>query len=135
MRPDSSGTMVPSGADQLDSVAEGIEDVATLDAGDRVVWFYFQSGILESRDEFGIIVATQRGMRSARGVKVRINPEMDLNVATREPAATALFQFGGFVDFGHAQQSGVERASLLLHSRRHGELDVIDGGKGEINHL
>ena len=109
--------------------------MATLDAGDCLVVLHFYRGVSEPCDQFVIVATEQCWMRFACWTKVGFDTEMDLHRAAREPASASLFQFDGFLDFGHAQQSDVERASFTFHAWRHGELDVVDGGKRRCAHF
>jgi hypothetical protein len=60
--------------------------------------------------------------------------EMDLDNATLKPASTTLLEFGGFLNFDHAQQSAVKGASLVFLAGGHGQLNVIDRAEREIAH-
>jgi hypothetical protein len=66
--------------------------------------------------------------------EIIFNTQVDLNAATPEPAA-ALGKFLGFFQFGHTQNVPVEMPGLVFSARRHGELDVIDRGEGDICHF
>lgn len=73
-------------------------------------------------------------MRFPCGAKFRFDPEMDLDDSALKPTSAALLEFGGFLNFDHAQQSSVEGTRMVLLASRHGQLHVVDRTEWEVAH-
>jgi len=80
-------------------------------------------------------MATQGWVRFLCRAKIILYSQMNSNLATLEPASTALGEFPRFGNLRHAEQVAIEAAGCNFPARRHGELDVIDGSKRDTNHV
>ena len=65
-------------------------------------------------------------MRLRRRTKVRLDPEMHLELPAFEPDAAAPGEVGWLGDLGNLEEPGVERARFLFLAAGHRELDVVD---------
>jgi hypothetical protein len=73
------------------------------------------------------------------GVKVALDPQMNLRVPAREPTSSAAGQLPRLREFLHPQQIAIESARSFLFARRHGELNMVDAGESQhaiiVSHL
>src|SRR6185369_14325215 len=99
-------------------------------AGQGLVVDDVDPGLAEAQDEAAEVPDEQGGMRLPRRAKVRLHAEVDLHRAALEPGAAALGQLRRLRDLGDTEEPRVERASLVLPSGGHGELDMIDSDNG-----
>lgn len=65
-----------------------------------------------------------------RGMKVRVNAEVQLYVVRFEPYAAARGKFRRFGDFDESQYIDVKVARFSLFADGHGELNMVDGKNG-----
>lgn len=65
-------------------------------------------------------------MRLACSPEILLDAEVQLDRAEFEPAPATRRQRLGIGDFGHAQQTDIKSAGLILAAARHGQLDVVD---------
>ncbi len=65
-------------------------------------------------------------MGFAGGAEIRIDPQMDAQRATFEPAPAAPGQFGRLGNFPKTKQQSVKIPSRSFTARRHRQLDMID---------
>jgi hypothetical protein len=120
--------------DQFDPVAEGVGNVTAPDAGDCGVLDHFHAGDLQSRGESVVVDAAERRMRLPGRTKLGLDAEMDLDDSALKPASATLLEFGGFLNFDHAQQSSIKGAGMVFLARRHSQLHVVDRTEWEVAH-
>ena len=73
-------------------------------------------------------------MRFFGRTKFCFDAEMDLDDSALEPASAALLEFGGFLNFNHAQQSAIKGPGLVFFTHGHGQLHVVNRAEREMAH-
>ena len=74
---------------QFDPIAEWVVDMAPVAAFDRLVCRDSQTGLCGFRHHAGEIIDDEGGMRLARRDEILFDAEVNLQIATFKPAATA----------------------------------------------
>jgi hypothetical protein len=113
---------------QLDTVSKRIKDMGTLiSIQGRLGGIDLISRTLDSRNYRIKVIDDERGMRLARGTKIQLDAEVELDVASPQPGAAALCKIGRFGDFCKSQLCDVKGTRLIFFTGGHGNLNVVDG--------
>lgn len=115
-----------AGIDQLDPVAEGIVDIATLDGESAVVLGDLGAGRDEGVSGGADIADHERGMGLRERPEVALRSEVDGHARAREPAAAPAGEFRRLGHLPESEHGSIEPPRLVLAAPRHRELDVID---------
>jgi hypothetical protein len=114
--------------EEFEAVAPRIFGKKPARSGERVV-IRGSHGVGDQRlAELGEIGDGESGVRLFRGTKITFHADVDLLVATLEPATASGAERSRLVDFTQAQKRAVEFASSGFAALRSGQLDVVDAG-------
>ncbi len=111
---------------ELESVAERVCDIGSLDARDRFVWDDVDAFALEAGCEGGEIVDDEARMRLAGRGERLLDAHVQLLAAGLEPAAASGRERLGLREFLEPEQAVVERPRLGLAAPRGRDLDMVD---------
>jgi hypothetical protein len=111
---------------QLDSIAEGIEDVHPIESREWFVRNRRKPGVPAPRCEFGEAAHEDCRVRFASGVEVAVDAEMQAKVPAAKPYAAAWRQIRRFRLLNQPENAGIEGSRGGFLSRRHRKLNVIE---------
>jgi hypothetical protein len=111
---------------ELESIAEGIENMDAAKAVEGSVGSYKQAGLLTGRQDFVEARDYQRWMSSLCGMKLGFNAEVQIYRPRYEPDSVAPRHGSGFLYFGEPENSGIEFSRTIFATDRDRNLHVIE---------
>jgi hypothetical protein len=115
--------------DQLDSIPEGVVDVATAHVGNLIIETHVVTSGPECSTQSVESFDHQCGVGLAGGPEFVLDPEVQSHPAVGEPTPTSGREHGGLLTLLEPQDALVEVPSLELTAPGHRQLDVVDGDK------
>jgi hypothetical protein len=112
--------------EQLEAVAERIEDVEPVESDERLVRDGRKACGFASRRQVIKAAHEDRWMRFAGRAKVCVNAEVQLQRSTSEPHPATSGQIRRLLLLDQPKHAGIERSRSGLLSCRHRELHVIE---------
>jgi hypothetical protein len=112
---------------KLNAVPERVADKDSLITVERVAVLNLDTYGSQALDELQKSMDQKSRMSFSSGAKFRLDPQVDLHGAGLEPGAAAFCQIGWFRHLREPEKPCVESACVVLATRRHGKLNVIDG--------